>query len=179
MPNRVFLFLQAGPGIFPGAIKISIMAIGDEMFLDRLYAAEDRVREQAHGFDDKASYLLIILTFLAELVERLRFSHRMLVLVSVLICISAVCAVAELGFVKYRNEDAVLYAEYRKEVIASNPGAASDVIGRLLRRGLMTATKKRILYNQRINQWKGYLLVTSYAAMVLALVTSIIKLAQG
>lgn len=153
------------------------MAIGDAMFLERLYAAEDRVREQASGFDDKASYLLIILTFLAEFVEHLKFSGMLLDGVAVAICVSALCAILELAMVRYQEEDAVFYAEYRKETRVSNPGRTDAVIESAMRQGMMQSAKARIRHNERINRVKGRLLVGSYSTMLIALLMAIGKMA--
>jgi hypothetical protein len=41
--------------------------IGDELILERMYAAEQVLLTQADALDMKASYLLIVLVFLAQL----------------------------------------------------------------------------------------------------------------
>ena len=152
------------------------MATGDEMFSERLYAAEDRIREQVNGFDDKASYLLVILTFLADFVEHLRFNRYLLIVVAAAICISALCAIFELAVVRYRAEDATAYEGYRKEMKAANSGLSDTALDSAMRQGMMAATKARILKNELINRRKGRLLVISYGAMLLALLISIGKM---
>jgi hypothetical protein len=152
------------------------MAIGDEVFLERLYAAEDRIADQAHGFDDKASYNLIILTFLLQMVDKLHFSHCMLVTWSLVICVSGGLAVAELCSVKHPVEDVTAFEQYREKIIKDNPGISTEELEQAAKQGLLISTKMRIEVTEHIMQRKTRLLVASYVTMVLALAMSIISL---
>jgi hypothetical protein len=153
------------------------MAIGDDIILERLYAAEDLLQTQADALDTKAGILLAILTFLADFVSHLQFSPVIFVVVVVSMVISGLLSALPLIILKYEGEDAAALDTTRDRVVVNNSGQTDDVIEEAFKQGLMLDAKGRLTRNSGFNQIKAKMIMASYILLVLALTLSIAQMA--
>ena len=98
--------------------------IGDDIILDRMYATEQTLLNQADALDMKASYLLIVLVFLAQLSATFIAQHDLSWLsrgsqwVScLLLIISAVFLLRELRIKPFKVESVLKFEEQREKII--------------------------------------------------------------
>jgi hypothetical protein len=153
------------------------MAIGDDIILERLYAAEDSLQTQADALDTKAGILLAILTFLADFVTHLQFSPVIFIVVVVSLVISGLLSALSLIFLRYQGENAAALDNTRDQVVAVNAGRSDEEMEALFKQGLMVDAKGRLKTNGGFNQTKAKMLIASYILLLLALILSIAQMA--
>jgi hypothetical protein len=152
------------------------MAIGDDIILERLYAAEDLLQTQADALDTKAGILLAILTFLADFVTQLHFSPGSFIVVVAFLSISGLLSALPLMILKYKAEDAVRLEAYRNSVVKANSGLPKQEVEEAFKLGLIEASKDRVGDNGKFNQRKAKMVKASYIFLLLALILSIAQM---
>lgn len=143
--------------------------IGDELILERLYAAEQVLLSQADALDMKASYLLVVLVFLAQLSTTIlsrsnltSFDKESQWLSCLLLVGAGVFLLLELQIKCFRVEDAVNFEAWRDRVVSAGKQLGeydaslhpdSYLRSRLVW-GLIEASKPRILKGEKNNKRK-------------------------
>ncbi len=143
--------------------------IGDDLILERMYSREQILLSQADAFDMKASYLLVVLVFLAQLSTTF-FSNANLDCVGkisqwlscLLLVAAGIFLFFELKIKSFSGEDAAGLEPWRDEVIADSRKQkeykeTSDPDGYLRHRlvwGLIDSSKGRIAKSEENNAKK-------------------------
>src|SRR5665213_1351677 len=158
--------------------------IGDDIILDRMHATEQTLLTQADALDMKASYLLIVLVFLAQLSATF-IARRDLSwlfrgsqwLSCSLISISAIFLLLELQVKNFAGEDVLGFEAWRDRVVSAGKESTvyKNVIhppngylrGRLVY-GMIEGCKHRISNSYRHNEKKVRHLRRAYALMAAA-----------
>lgn len=149
------------------------MAIGEDRILDRLYASEEFLQTQADALDAKAGFLLVILTFLVDILTHLHFTYGMHICEIAATVVSGVLAIVALAIVGYRVEVPEDLSSNRDQVAAANDGCSKEEIKTVFLLGLMDESKRRIHVNKRLNLNKARLLIIAYFSMICAVATLI------
>ena len=105
--------------------------IGDDLLLERMYAAEQVLLSQADALDMKASYFLVVLVFLAQLSTTLLSNPHLVCLARYgqwlscfLLFIAGVFLLLELKVKTFRAEDARNLEGWRDGVVKEGRGQA-------------------------------------------------------
>jgi len=163
--------------------------IGDDLILERMYAAEQGLLTQADALDMKASYLLIVLVFLAQLSATFIARHDLSWLLRgsqwlscFLLIISAIFILCELSIKSFQSEGILDLEAMRERAIiqakeldqykqAAHPN--EYVRGRLIW-SLIKGCRKRICTNDAINAKKVIRLKWAYGLAMGAFVLDIL-----
>lgn len=163
--------------------------IGDGLILERMYVREQTLLSQADALDMKASYLLVVLVFLAQLSttflssQNLPYFGKVSQLVScVLLLVSGILLLFELKVKSFSNEDGAGLETWRDEIIeksldlegyrkATHP---EDYLRSRLVWGLIAGSKARIFENEKANKNKLSLLKLAYWIALLAFLLDIL-----
>jgi len=140
--------------------------IGDEIILERMYAAEQVLLSQADALDMKASYLLVALVFLAQLSITFLSNPNLTCLAKggqwlscLLLFLAGVFLLLELRIKTFRAEDAKDLEAWRDRVVKEGEDqegcVSSPLSGDYLRSrlvwGLIESSKPRIVAGERNN----------------------------
>lgn len=148
--------------------------IGDDLLLERMYAREQRLSSQSDALDMKASYLLVVVAFLAQL-STLFLSRQNLsctakidqVLSCALLIGGGAALLAELMVKPFKDESAEEMEKWRDKQIARAKAervgdpSAEYLCGWLIW-GLINGCKGRIAESEKINDRKVRLLKIAY-----------------
>jgi hypothetical protein len=163
--------------------------IGDELILERMYAAEQVLLSQADALDMKASYLLVALVFLAQLsttfllIPNLAYCGKTMQWISCfLLTVAGVFLLLELRIEKFRTEDAVHLETWRDTVIndakkrkeytaSSHP---DEYLRSRLVWGLIEGSKPRIARGEENNKKKVHCLRWAYGLTFAAFLLDIL-----
>lgn len=155
------------------------MANHHDLILERLYAAEERLQDQAGKLDGKAGFLLVVLTFLAEITSHLRFSFWMQFTEIFALASSGALTIAALAILKYHVEPAETLAANWEDVSEANKAHPPDSIELAFQLGLAESSKDRIVHNEGLNDTKARLLIVAYVLMVIAFAIVVIEITSG
>ena len=145
------------------------LRVGDELILERMTSAEQLLLTQADALDMKASYLLVVLVFLAQLsttflsrdhLSRLQQCSQWAV--CLLLVGSGIFLLIDLGIKKFQSEDASKLEVHRDQVIkksldlagykeAKNP---EQYLQERLTWSLIESSKARLPLSEEINRRK-------------------------
>jgi hypothetical protein len=167
--------------------------IGDDLILERMYATEQGLLTQADALDMKASYLLIVLVFLAQLSATFIARHDLSWLLrgsqwlSCLILIaSALFLLLELRIKQFKGEGALGLEKLREDVITQakqleqykNAAHPNEYVRSRLVWSLIKGSKERIPENESINARKVTRLQWAYGLATVAFVLDILFILQ-
>jgi hypothetical protein len=157
--------------------------VGDDLILERMHAAEQGLLSQADALDMKASYLLIVLVFLAQLsttfISRQDLSwlfRGSQWLSCCLLSLSAIYLFLELRIKRFADEDVLGFEAWRDRVVTANKENAaykaihppSDYLRGRLIRGMIEGCKHRIDKSYEHNGKKVMHLRKAYGLMAAA-----------
>jgi hypothetical protein len=98
--------------------------IGDDLILERMYASEQVILSQANALDMKASYLLVVLVFLAQLSTTFLSNPNLSCLgkggqslCCLLLFVAGLFLLLELRIKTFRAEDALNLEAWRDRII--------------------------------------------------------------
>jgi hypothetical protein len=143
--------------------------IGDDLILERMYAAEQALLSQADALDMKASYLLIVLVFLAQLSATFIARHDLSWLFRgsqwlscTLLFVSSVFLMLELRVRRFKGEDVFDLEALRERIITEakeldgykNAVHPNEYVRGRLVWSLILGSKKRIHKNDSTNAIK-------------------------
>src|ERR1039458_6889986 len=151
--------------------------IGDDIILDRMYATEQTLLTQADALDMKASYLLIVLVFLAQLSATFIARHDLSWffrctqwLSCLFLSISAVFLLLELRITRFKSEGVFELEELRERIFAEakeleqykNAAHPNEYLHGRLVWSLIKGSKQRVHKNDSTNSRKVTLLQGAY-----------------
>jgi len=164
---------------------------GDDLILERMYAREQVLLGQADALDMKASYLLVVLVFLAQLSATFLsrsdlscFGKAIQWLVCLLLVVSGIFLLLELRVKSFSGEDALGLEGWRDGVVAEAEGLKGYPVfqnpdaflrNRLVR-GFIDGSKARIAKSEEINEKKVRFLNRAYWLAFAAFVADVLYL---
>jgi hypothetical protein len=160
--------------------------IGDDFILERMYAREQRLSSQSDALDMKASYLLVVVAFLAQLSTSFLSKPNLPCVAKIdqwLSCISIAIAGAillmELMVKSFDDESAEEMEPWRDKEISKAEAAqdaphSSDYLRGWLTSGLIDGCKERIFTSEKNNKGKVRLLRLAYWCVAVAFMLDIL-----